>query len=211
MLPRRCKHCRCYVAPQLTRCPRCGKVSPSNVVVKPTKEEKLAARKKQDAKVPILRAKHMHWIPSVFSLKAHRSKLEELNRLLERADSARGRNAIRSEIRITKAHLARKAVPSGKKAWTTESLYVKHSYVTVYISPKKHRYVLADRDTPADLLIEPTKKNASLGMIRLQRLEKSGHMRTIRKHEQEEAQHSKRKKVKKEHRAKKRLLKRKAE
>lgn len=208
MLPRRCKKCRCYVAPHLKSCPRCGTVAPS-VVGKPTKEERKEARAKQDNKVTVIQGKNIHWIPSELSLKLHRDKLDELGRLLERADSARGRNTIRSEIRITKAHLARKTVPPGKKGWTTETLYGKHSYVIIFISPKKHRYVSADKDRPADLLIEPAKKNRSLGLMRLQRFEKSALSKAIKKNQKEEGTLKQRSKIKKAHRAKKRMLKRK--
>lgn len=210
MLPRRCKKCRCYVAPHLKKCPRCGTVAPTNVVVKPTKEEKVAARAKLDSKVTTIQGANIHWIPSAVSLRVHQDKLKELGRLLDKAETPRARNTIRSEIRSTKALLARKDVPSGKKAWTTEHLIGPKSYVVVFVSPKGHKYVLAERDTLADLLIVPAKKKhrRTTPVLRLQRLEKSEHMRIIKKQQREEAVHSKRKKSKKAHRAKKRLTKR---
>lgn len=204
-LPRRCKKCRCYVAPQLKRCPRCGKLAPSLIVMKPTKEERAEAREKRDAKVPTIQAKNIHWVPSRFALNMHRAMVDELKRRLDKADSARSRNAIRSEMRATKAQLARADVPSDKKAWTTMLFHAKQSSITIFISPKQHRYVLAGRDDPADLLIETRKKHrASIPYLRLRRFKKSPYARMLKKERQEEAVHRKRKKAKKEHRAHKR-------
>lgn len=214
MLPRRCKKCSCYIAPHLDACPRCGKASPRPAIAakvpKLTREEKTAQRAKLDAKVPVIRAAKIHWIPSAFSLDTQRLMIDELKRRIDKADSARLRNAIRSELRLVKAHLARADVPDGKHAWTTENLNTKIGCICIYISPKKRRYVLADRDDPADLLIEPRKKLRSIGFVRLQRFEKSRHARNIKKVEQEDVVHTKRKKEKKKQRAKKRLLKRKS-
>lgn len=207
MLPQRCKKCKCYVAPHLPKCPRCG--AASAVVTKPTKEDKALARATQDAKVPTIQGKHIHWIPSERSLRIHRDKLTELDQLFKRAPTPKLRNAIRSEIRATKAHLSRSAVPSGKKGWTTENMMARHAFVVVFISPKKHRYVLAERDRPADLLIVPANKKHRKGMpvIRLQRFEKSPHKKLMDKQKKEDKEHSVRRKVKKAHRAKKRKLK----
>lgn len=210
MLPRRCKKCRCYVAPHLKACPRCGTVAPSNVVAKPTKEEKVAARAALDEKITVIQGSNIHWVPSEFSLRIHQDKLKEFDKLLDKAKTPKARNTIRSEIRATKEHLARKHVPSGKKAWTSDKIATRHAYVTIFISPKGHKYVLAERDGPADLLIVPAKKKhrRATPVLRLQRLEKSVHMKIIKKQQKEEAVHSKRKKSKKAHRAKKRLTKR---
>lgn len=206
-LPRRCKKCRCYVAPQLQRCPRCNKVAPSNVVVKPTKEEKQEARAKRDAKVPLIHAKNIHWVPSAFALRAHEAMVEELKRRLDKADTARLRNTIRSELRCTKATLARKNVPSGKKAWTSEIFHTKQQCISVFVSPKKHRYVLAERDGPADLIIQNKKNRKTMPFTRLIRFEKSRYARMKKAEKQEETTHKKRHKVKKEQRAKKRAAK----
>lgn len=209
MLPRRCKKCRCYVAPHLKSCPRCGTLAP-DVASKPTKEERAVARAALDTKVPTIQGSNIHWVPSEFSLRIHRDNLKELDKKLDKAETPRARNAIRSEIRATKAHLARKDVPAGKKPWTTERIVARDSFVVVFVSPKSHKYVLAERDGPADLLIVPAKKKHRLTTptLRLQRLEKSVHMRIIKKQQKEEAVHSKRKKSKKAHREKKRLTKR---
>lgn len=208
MLPRRCKSCRCYIAPQLDRCPRCRKRAPA-VPTKPTKEEKVQARVKRDAKVPTIHAKNMHWIPSAFSMRAHTDKIGELRRRLERAESPALRNVIRNELRLAKATLARASVPSGKKGWTSEIFHAKQSSISVFISPKKHRYVLADKDGPADLIIIPRAAHRKSGTttMRLVRFERSGYAKMVKKEKQETAVHSKRKKVKKEARAKKRQLK----
>lgn len=210
MLPRRCKKCRCYVAPHLSACPRCGTKCPSIVVTKPTKEEQRAARAALDAKVPTIQGKHIHWIPSEFSVRAYQSKLKDLERMLARAETPRARNTFRSEIRAAKVLLARRTVPDGKKGWTTDHVKARHAYIVVFISPKKHRYVLAERDRPADLLIVPALKKNRLGVpvLRLERFEKSPHAKIIKKQEQEAKEHTVRRKVKKAHRAKKRLLKR---
>lgn len=208
MLPRRCKKCSCYIAPHLAACPRCGKASPiPKPVVPPTKEEKQAERDKRDAKVPVVHGMKMHWVPSKLSIQSQRAMVEELKRRIAKEESARARNAIRSELRLVRAHLARATVPDGKHAWTTEALYTKVGSFTVYISPKKHRYVLAERDDPADLIIETRKSARKKGVppfLRLQRLEKSGYARALKKAEHDEAVDSKRQKTKKAHRAKKR-------
>jgi hypothetical protein len=202
MLPRRCKKCRCYVAPQLTRCPRCNKATPSLVVVAPTKEEKQSARAKQDAKVPLIHAKHIHWIPSAFSLEAHRNMVEELKRRLAKADTARMRNTIRSEMRCVKLTLARENVPKGKKGWTSETFHTKQQCISIFISPKKYRYVLADKDGPADLIIANRKRNAPTPFSRLCRFEKSRYARMKKAEKQEETTNGKRVKAKKDKRAK---------
>jgi hypothetical protein len=178
-------------------------------VAKPTKEERQEARTVMDAKVTTIHGKKIHWIPSALSIRIHEQKLKELGDLLQKGKTASERNTVRSEIRSTKEHLSRKTVPSGKKGWTTERIATKHAYVVVFISPKHHRYVLAERDHPADLLIIPAKKRSRVGMavMRLQRFEKSPHAKQIKKHDQEDKEHTKRKKIKKAHRAKKRLQK----
>lgn len=209
MLPRRCKKCRCYVAPQLTKCPRCGTASPSLVVNKPTKEEQEAALATRDAKVPTIDGKKIHWMPSAFALRVHHQNLEESKRLLAKAETARERNAIRSEIRSTKAFLARKTVPSGKRGWTTERVATTHTSVVVFVSPKNHRYVIAERDAPADLIIIPAKKKNRRGGAfgRLQRFEKSPYAKAIKKERKDDAVQTKRRKSKTAHRKKKRLAK----
>jgi hypothetical protein len=211
MLPRRCKKCRCYVAPQLSRCPRCNKLAPPlKSVTKPTKEEKAEARVKRDAKAPIIQGKNIHWVPSEFTVQAHKAMVNELERRLAKADTPRMRNTIRSEMRAVKATLARVVVPSGKKPWTSEIFHGKQSCISIFISPKNHRYVTASRDGPADLIIESRKKHRrSIPFVRLQRFEKSPYARMAKKEKQEDVVHRKRKKAKKERREKKRKLTRK--
>lgn len=205
MLPRRCKKCSCFIAPHLDACPRCGKSSPKPAAaVKLSKEEKQAERAKLDTKVPTLSGKKIHWIPSAFSLRTQGDMLTELRRRLDQEESVTLRNTIRSELRLVKKHLARAAIPAGKLGWTTETLHTKHGCITIFISPKSHRYVLAERDTPADLIIH-TKKLS----VRLQRFEKSRHAKALKREKKEDVVHTKRRKEKKVHRAKKRLLKRK--
>lgn len=207
MLPRRCKSCRCYIAPQLHRCPRCRATAPA-IPTKPTKEERKEARVKRDAKVPVIHAKNIHWVPSVFSLRAHTNMVEELRRRLDKETSPALRNTIRSEMRATKATLARATVPSGKKAWTSEIFHAKQSCISIFIAPSKHRYVLADKDGAADLLVMSRKKHAKgMPFMRLVRFEKSPYARMMKKEKQEAAVHTKRRKIKKEARAKKRAIK----
>lgn len=124
MFPRRCKKCRCYIAPQLHRCPRCRKVAPP-LGVKPTKEDKHEARAKRDAKVPTVQSKNIHWVPSKFALDAHILMVDELRRKIDKADSAVMRNVHRSELRAVRATLARANVPKGKKPWTSEIYHTK--------------------------------------------------------------------------------------
>lgn len=199
MFPRRCKKCRCYIAPQLHRCPRCGKIAPE-IAAKPTKEDKADARAKRDAKVPVVQSKSIHWVPSAFSLEAHRGMVDELKRKIAKEESPRMRNVLRSELRMTKTTLDRANVPPGKKAWTSEIFHGKQACVNIFISPKKHRYVMAEKDGVADLIIEYPKKRRYFGMqfIRLERFEKSPYARMVKKEKQEETAHKKRKKAKKE-------------
>jgi hypothetical protein len=206
MFPRRCKKCQCYIAPHLDKCPRCGKASPKPIAAaKQTKEEKRIARTKRDAKVPVIHAKNMHWVPSEFSMATNTAMLDELQRRFAKEETAQGRNTVRGEIRSVKAHLARAIVPDGKHAWTSEIFRTKKAgCIYLFISPKKHKYVTAERDGEADLLITPRKKHRDMGLLRLRRFEKSPYARMVKTEAQEDKQHEKRRKVKKEHRAKKR-------
>lgn len=176
------------------------------VVAKPTKEERAAERAKRDEKLPVVHAKNIHWIPSKFSLSAHRAMVEELKRRLGKADTPRLRNTIRSEMRCNSTTLARAKVPLGKKGWTTEIFYAKHACISVFISAKGHRYVLATRDGPADLIVQNKSRHVKVGLpyCRLLRFEKSPFARMVKKDKQEAAVHSKRTKAKKEKRLKKR-------
>src|SRR5436190_5814676 len=205
MFPRRCKKCRCYVAPHLTACPRCGKRAESIVVTKPTKEQKAKEWAQRDAKVPLIQGKQIHWIPSAVSLRMHEAKLIELRKLFDKAKTPRDRNTLRSEIRVTKQHLERKHVPSGKKGWTTELEPGRTGMVVVFVSPK-HRYVLAERDRKCDLRIVPAKKRVrrTTPEVRLEKYESSAHATWLKRQKKADATQVKRKKSKKAHRAKKR-------
>lgn len=188
MLPRRCKKCRCYVAPQLKRCPRCNKVVPSNVVVKPTKEEKQAARVKLDDKLPTIHAKKMRWRPSDITLKSHHQLVDEVKRKIARADTARARNALRSELRVFQAVV--KPIPHPEKCWTTETRYDHHGSIPVFISPKGRRYVLAEKDEAASLIII-NRKRAPFPRSRLVRFEQSevfGRIKLAEKHAKQAAE-----------------------
>jgi hypothetical protein len=199
MFPRRCKKCRCYVAPQLQRCPRCRKIAPE-IAAKPTKEDKAEARLKRDAKVMVIQSRNIHWVPSAFSLEAHTNMVDELKRKIAREESVHMRNVLRSELRMTKATLDRANVPEGKKPWTSEIFHAKQACVPVFISPKKHRYVTAEKDGVADLIIEYPRKRRYFGMqfIRLERFEKSPYARMVKQDKQDDAIHKRRKKAKKE-------------
>lgn len=203
--PRRCKKCRCYIAPQLDHCPKCGKKAPA-VAAKPTKEDKDAAKARRDEKVPIVLGKHIHWVPSRFALEANERMVDELRRQIDKAETARMRNVLRSHLRSVRATLARAQVPEGKKPWTSEIYHTKQRCVSIFISPKGKRYVSAGRDGEADLIIQNPKRRKYLGMpfCRLQLFDKSPVARMKKAEKQEEATHKKRKKAKKEKRAKKR-------
>lgn len=205
MLPRRCKKCRCYVAPQLHRCPRCKKVAPE-IAPPPTKEDKQAAREQRDAKVPVAHSANIYWKPSALAIEANTKMVAELGRRLAKADTARLRNTIRSELREVKRQLARATPPKGKKVWTTEFVHFKNFCCTVFISPSKKRYVMAERDAPADLIIERPKQRRYRGMrtSRLQLLEKSHYARMKKAETHDETTHKKRTAVKKKARAAKR-------
>lgn len=206
MFPRRCKSCKCYVAPQLRKCPRCGKVAPE-LKPKQTKEDKSEARARRDEKVKVILGKTIHWVPSKFCLEAHANMVEELRRQIDKAESARMRNVLRSHLREVRRTLARAEVPEGKRPWTSEIYHTKQRCVSVFISPKGRRYVSAGRDAPADLIIQNPKRRKYVGMpvCRLQLFDKSPVARMKKAEKQEEETHKKRKKAKKEKRAKKRV------
>lgn len=199
--PRRCKHCRCFTAPHLKRCPRCDKVVPSNVVIKLTKEEKQAERVKLDADVPVIHRKNMQWVPSALSIRCHQQLLDEVRDKLKRADTAHERNVLRSEIRCIKTTL-NKTASDAKRRWTTELFRAKHASIHVFISPKGKRYVGAESDRPADLIIKNGPK-ASTPLSRLQLFEKSPYFKMQQADAKQDKIHKKRKKSKKERRLKK--------
>jgi hypothetical protein len=205
MFPRRCKKCRCYIAPQLARCPRCGTEAPP-LATKPTKEDRQKQRATMDDDVPVLRGKRIHWVPSDFALQLHGEKLRYYRAQLEKAETASERNTARAHIRSNKEFLARKEVPDGKEGWTTQRFATKHGSVVVFVDPKGRRYVIAGKDDKADLIVVPADKRHRRGMpaIRLQQLESSPHWRAYQKQEREDKTHEKRATAKKKHRAKKR-------
>lgn len=204
MLPRRCKKCRCYVAPQLTRCPRCNaKAAPIVVVEKPTKEDKATERDAHDAKLPTIKSINMKWVPSAFSMECHRGLLEETKRKLDKVDTARGRNALRSEIRLLKRYMARADGVNPAKRWTNEFFRTKKAAVCIFISPKGKRYVLASRDGPATLRIKHRKRQG-MAFSRLLLFEKSPYARMVKEEKKDAVIHTKRKRAKKERRIRKR-------
>ena len=205
MLPRKCKSCRCYVAPHLLRCPRCNTRAPALAVPqKPTKGDRDAERAKRDAALPMIRAVKMKWAPSVLTLRSHEKLHREVQRKLSDADTPRLRNSLRSELREIRRVLARGTNIDRKHTWTTEIFHAKHVAVTIFISPKGKRYVLATRDGPADLIVQNRKKNRGLPFTRLVLFERSPYARMAKKDKQDAAVHTKRKKAKKERRLKKR-------
>ena len=194
-LPRRCKHCKCFAAPWLDRCPRCGKSVPlAVVVVKLTKEEQQAERLKKDEDVPTIHQKNMQWVPSAFSIASHKVLLDEAKRKLDRAETAHERNVIRSEIRIIKSVLNKTA--DAKHKWTTELFHAKQASISIFISPKGQRYVTALGEAKADLIII-NRKRAANPRSRLQLFEKSPYAKMVKQEKKEAATHTKRKKAKK--------------
>jgi hypothetical protein len=200
MLPRRCKHCRCYIADWLKRCPRCRKLAPS-LAVKPTKEEKDVARSKRDASVPVIHQKNMQWVPSELARSANRALLHETQRKMSDATTPRMRNTVRSELRLIKSVLAKKAEPAHR--WTYEIFHGRYYSALVYISPKNRRYVLADKDAHADLIVK-NRKRTGFAVTRLQLFEKSPLARMAKKEITDDRVHKKRVKAKKTRRAQKR-------
>lgn len=201
-LPRRCKHCRCYTAPWLKRCPRCNKKVPfDKVAVKLTKEEKQVERDKKDIGVPVIHQSKMQWVPSRFAIESHQTLVDETKRKLERAEGARNRNALRAEIRAFKTTLARTASP--KRRWTTELFRAKQATIHILISPKGKRYVPAHPDHKVDLIIKNVKKSVS-PISRLQLFDKSPYHKMVKVEKREEKIHAKRTKVKKVRREQKR-------
>lgn len=145
----------------------------------------------------------MQWAPSSFATKVAREKLEQLRDALKRTANVRVRNAIRCEIRIAKRTLDR--AQGGNHRWTFESHHGREGAVTVFISPKRNRYVLAPDDEPADLIIKYKGKN-KLPRARLQRFEKSWHAKTMKDSQKEEKKQTARTKAKRAKRAAKKKL-----
>lgn len=171
MLPRRCTFCRCYVAPQLKRCPKCKKLAPAIIpAAQRTKEERAERNAREEAKLPVLSAAKIKWKPSAFSLDAHRGLEHEVTRKIHSADTPAMRNALRSELRAVRAVLRRGEQANGS-CWVREFQYELSGSVAVFISPKGRRYVIAEKDETADLLIKH--RIAGMPMIRLARFEKS--------------------------------------
>jgi len=123
---------------------------------------------------------------------------------MAKTDSVKLRNALRSQLRSIKQFLAKADGVSARHRWTTEIFHTKHASVTVFVSPKGRRYILASKDGPAHLIVIGRKKNRGLPAARLCLLEKSSLARAVRKEQHEEKVHSKRKKAKKERKIKKR-------
>jgi hypothetical protein len=176
---------------------------------KPTKADLIDRRAKEDDGKPHIFAKNMVWRPSKFSLKEHTNKVEELRTLIERAETAKARNAFRSELRLAKAHLARGASSNGKKVWSSETLHTKYHSVPVFIGPTGKRYISAPDDESADLIIINRKKNRGMEFSRLQRFEGSSIQRQVEQYAEDDKKDAKRSKAKKERREKKRKLKKK--
>ena len=155
-LPRKCTHCHCYVANWLTHCPRCNKLAPAIIQSnggKPTLEEREEERTARDALLPRIHGKKILWKPSAFSIEQQTLMLDEVRQRIEDSDTPELRNALRSELRLIKATLAKATGADAKHRWTYETHPSKHENFFIYISPKGHRYVLSTRDGPADLII----------------------------------------------------------
>lgn len=201
-LPRRCKHCKCFAAPWLKHCPRCSKSVPmAVVVVKLTKEEKKLERAKLDVGVPVIHQSNMQWLPSKLAIESHTILLDEARRKFDKAESAQERNALRSELRIIKAVLNKKA--DAKHRWTTELFHAKQASIQVFVSPKGRRYVTAASEATADLIIKNKKRSAN-PTSRLQLFDKSPYFKMKKADTKQDAIHAKRKKVKKVQRMHKR-------
>lgn len=150
-LPRRCSKCRCYVADWLKSCPRCNTKAPPIIASKLPSEEREEAQAKADAKLPTIKQSAMLWAPSEFAVAAHRNLEREVLHKIKKADTPRMRNAFRSELRSIRAVLTKK-VPR-RKRWTYQVVYDSQGSVMVFTSPKKRKYVLAERWEPADLIV----------------------------------------------------------
>ena len=168
-LPRRCSKCKCYIAPQLLKCPQCRAPAPAVKNAAATKEERAAKIAKEEAKLPVIRRKKVKWKPSTFAIEAHRALEQEIKRKIGKAESARLRNALRSELRVVRATLKRGEQKGS--FWRHEFQYELSGSVPVLISPKGRKYVIAEKDEPATLLMESRKHG--LGMMRLVRFEQS--------------------------------------
>lgn len=174
------------------------------VAVKLTKEEKKLERAQLDADVPVIHQKNMQWVPSQLTIDSHKVLLEEAQRKMAKAETAHERNVFRSEIRCIKLTLNRTA--SAKFRWTTELFHAKTKTISIFISPKGKRYVSADTDAKADLIVKNKKSSGSL-TSRLQLFDKSPYFKMKKADVKLDKVHAKRKKVKKVHRMNKRKSK----
>jgi hydroxylamine reductase (hybrid-cluster protein) len=145
------------------------------VTAKSTKENRAETLAKWDSGTPVIHQKNMQWKPSELAIASHHGLLKEVNAKLKDADSARLRNALRSERRLIERVLAK---AKRKKCWRAEVIHTRHTSVQVFVSPKNHRYVLASDDLKADLIVK-NRKTAALPFTRLLRFEKSQYPKLI--------------------------------
>lgn len=179
-LPRRCAKCRCYVADWLKFCPRCNAKAPPVIAAKLPAEERDEARAKADAKLPVILQKNMRWAPTAIALDSHRGLEREVLRKIHSADTPRHRNALRSELRLIRAVLNKKV--DAKKRWSYEIMYDLEGSVMVFTSPKKRRYVIAERYEPASLIVK-NRARAGTPFTRLVRYEESNSFGRIKREE----------------------------
>lgn len=198
-LPRRCKKCQCFIAPQLRRCPRCNALAP-DVKTAPTKEDRAEQRAALDDDVPHIKRKKIRWAPSVRAVERHQQTYADLKRQLARAETPRARNALRSEMRACNAVIVKGATRKG--AWVTEFFRTKRFVIPVFISPKGNRYVSAPSDIKPDLVVQ-TRRGAAVPWARLLRFEKSPYQRYAKDEQKAERVQKKRHAAKKQRRAQK--------
>lgn len=142
-LPSRCSACRLWLAPQLTRCPRCGAkvpVAAPTIVVDPE-----AATRRLDANATVLRAYRLRWVVPKEAQAAHMGTYLYLKKHGKKKSDA---YKLSRDV----------ALQSRKGRWSWESQFIRSHKIMVVVSPKKNRYVLANPHEHADLILVHTRK-----------------------------------------------------
>lgn len=176
MKPTRCK-CGAYVAPQCTKCPRCGeRAHHAAAAVQSETELATNAREAQarlDREAKVLDAKKIEW---VLPKEAQQYLAERLAQLRERRGSTS-----RDDLRLIKeGALARRI---GRWSWVRGE-----RNTLILVSGKGNRYVKARTNERADLILDYGLKDRSGWVfgkeafrVRLKRFENSSAAKTLKK------------------------------
>lgn len=192
--------CKMVIAPQLTKCPRCGTRIVRNVksVVQEDPEE---ATRRLDSTAKVLNAHKIRWVIPKAVQEFIRGKAADLKERIRRGD----RMASRAEF-----VLARETAKQDRKdRWT----WLHGSRGIILVSPKGNQYVKARATERADLILDYGNKDPGGWVnrirVRLKRYERSSIAKAERKDAQVAKHHERSKREKKRARQqRKKLIKR---